>query len=166
MFLENDSTTGAPGANSLLTFGFARVPCSGCGRDDFVAFSCKGRGFCPSCGGRRMADSAAHLVDEVLPDVPVRQWVLSFPFRIRYLLAYDPKLCCAVRRIFVRSVLDFLERQAQQQGHFGARSGAVVLVQRFGEYRTRFDFVMRDAIDFYAQTPKSNLVPCAPARPA
>ena len=57
----------------LLAFGFARVHCSGCGRDELVAFSCKGRGFCPSCGGRRMADSAAHLVDDVLPDVPIRQ---------------------------------------------------------------------------------------------
>jgi len=27
-------------------------------------------------GGRRMADTAAHLVDRVLPEVPVRQWVL------------------------------------------------------------------------------------------
>ena len=116
----------------LLAFGFARVHCATCKRDDLVAFSCKGRGFCPSCGGRRMSASAAHLVDEVLPDVPVRQWVLSFPFRIRYLLAYDPKLCCAVRRIFVRSVLGFLERQAREQGHSGARSGAVIFVQRFG----------------------------------
>lgn len=40
-----------------------------------VAFSCKGRGFCPSCTGRRMADLAAHLVDEVLPKVAIRQWV-------------------------------------------------------------------------------------------
>ena len=79
-----------------------------------------------------MSDTAAHLVDEVLPDVPVRQWVLSFPFRIRYLLAYDPRLCCAVRRIFVRSVLGFLERRAREQGHIGARSGAVIFVQRFG----------------------------------
>jgi hypothetical protein len=116
----------------LLAFGFARVQCSGCGRDDLVAFSCKGRGFCPSCSARRMSDTAAHLVDEVLPDVPVRQWVLSFPFRIRYLLAYDPKLCCAVRRIFVRGVLGFLERRAREQGHSGSRSGAVVFVQRFG----------------------------------
>ena len=79
-----------------------------------------------------MSDTAAHLVDEVLPDVPVRQWVLSFPFQIRYLLAYDPKLCCAVRRIFVRSVLGFLERRAREHGHIGARSGAVIFVQRFG----------------------------------
>jgi hypothetical protein len=44
-----------------------------------------------------MADSAAHLCDEVLPQVPVRHWVLSLPFRIRYLLAYDARLCSAVR---------------------------------------------------------------------
>ena len=79
-----------------------------------------------------MSNDAAHLVDEVFPDVPVRQWVLSFPYRIRYLLAYDPKLLCAVRRIFVRSVQGFLERRAHEQGHAGARGGAVVFVQRFG----------------------------------
>ena len=38
------------------------------------------RGFCPSCGGRRMADTAAHLVHRVLPRVPVRQWVLTLHF--------------------------------------------------------------------------------------
>jgi hypothetical protein len=64
----------------------------GCGLDRVVAFSCKGRGFCPSCGGRRMADTAAHLVDRVLPEVPVRQWVLSLPFALRYRLAYDAPL--------------------------------------------------------------------------
>jgi len=52
-----------------------------------VAFSCKGRGFCPSCGGRRLTERAAHLVDHVLPRVPVRQWVLSLPFELRYQLA-------------------------------------------------------------------------------
>ena len=38
------------------------------------------RGFCPSCGARRMVESAALLVDEVLPQQPMRQWVLSVPF--------------------------------------------------------------------------------------
>ena len=52
------------------------VHCDQCGADRLVPFSCKGRGFCPSCTGRRMADTAAHLVDRVLPEVPVRQWVL------------------------------------------------------------------------------------------
>ena len=45
----------------ILAHGFARVHCDHCGKDALVAFSCKGRGFCPSCGGRRMADTAAHL---------------------------------------------------------------------------------------------------------
>lgn len=77
-----------------------------------------------------MADTAAHMVDEVLPDVPIRQWVISFPYRIRYVLAYDPKLCCAVRRIFVRCVQGLIERRAGEQGVASPRTGAVVFAQR------------------------------------
>lgn len=46
--------------------------------EDFLRLGRLGRGFCPSCGARRMAESAALLMDEVLPPVPIRQWVLSF----------------------------------------------------------------------------------------
>ena len=56
-------------------------------------------GFCPSCGGRRMAQRAAHLVDHVLPDVPIRQWVLTLPHRLRYDLAWRHDLCRRVARI-------------------------------------------------------------------
>ena len=62
----------------ILAHGFARVRCPACTHERLVAFSCKGRGFCPSCGGRRMADTAAFLVDNVSPHAPVRQWVRSF----------------------------------------------------------------------------------------
>jgi len=72
----------------VLARGFARVRCGDCAYERLVPFSCKGRGFCPSCGGRRMSEQAAHLVDEVLPRVPVRQWVLTVPHRLRYLLAW------------------------------------------------------------------------------
>jgi hypothetical protein len=51
--------------------------------------SCKSRGICASCNTRRMVETAAHLVDEVFPQVPVRQWVLSFPKRLRYFLGRD-----------------------------------------------------------------------------
>ena len=64
--------------------GFLRLRCDECGHDRLVAFSCKRRGFCPSCGGRRMADTAAHLALRVLPAVPVRQWVLTLPYPLRY----------------------------------------------------------------------------------
>jgi len=71
----------------VLAHGFARVRCVHCAFEHLLPFSCKGRGFCPSCGGRRMTERAGHLVDEVVPPVPVRQWVLTLPYRLRYLLA-------------------------------------------------------------------------------
>ena len=80
----------------VLAHGFARLRCGECALERLVPFSCKGRGFCPSCGGRRMTESAARLVDHVLPRVPVRQWVLSLPYRLRYLLAWNHDLCRAV----------------------------------------------------------------------
>ena len=43
-----------------------RLTCEGCARDTLVAFSCKRRGICPSCGTRRMAETAADLVDILL----------------------------------------------------------------------------------------------------
>lgn len=50
----------------ILAYGFLRLQCTDCKSEKFVAFSCKKRGFCSSCGGRRMSESAAHLVDEPL----------------------------------------------------------------------------------------------------
>ena len=63
----------------VLAYGFLRVRCEDCRHEKLVAFSCKRRGFCPSCGGRKMADTAAFLVEQVFPKVAIRQWVLSFP---------------------------------------------------------------------------------------
>ncbi len=73
-----------------LEHGFLRVRCEECHAEKLVAFSCKRRGFCPSCGARRMAGTAALLVDEVLPARPLRQWVLSLPYALRFLLATNP----------------------------------------------------------------------------
>jgi hypothetical protein len=117
----------------LLPHGFVRVRCTACGAPRLVAFSCKGRGFCPSCGTRRMSDTAAHLVDRVLPEVPVRQWVLSIPYPLRYRLAYDADLCTAVLTVFLRAVLGALRRRARTRlGIPDGRSGAVTYIQRFG----------------------------------
>jgi len=41
------------------------VRCGDCDETRLVAFSCKGRGFCPSCVGRRMCATAANLVERV-----------------------------------------------------------------------------------------------------
>jgi len=58
----------------VLEHGFLRVVCEQCHSERLVAFSCKKRGFCPSCGARRMAESARHLVEAVFGPRPVRQW--------------------------------------------------------------------------------------------
>jgi hypothetical protein len=116
----------------FLAGGFARFHCAACGLDRLVPFSCKGRAVCPSCASRRMAERAAHLVDHVFPEVPVRQWVLSLPHRLRYVLAWDHALCRAVAGIFVRAVLGFLRRRTRRTGAPGGRGGAVAMIQRFG----------------------------------
>jgi len=116
----------------VLAGGFARFHCGTCGMDRLVPFSCKRRGFCPSCGGRRMAERAAHLVDHVFPPVAVRQWVLSLPHRVRYVLVWDHALCRAVVAVYMRVVLGFLRRRAGAAGVRNGQSGAVAFVQRFG----------------------------------
>jgi len=116
----------------IAEHGFVRVHCDTCGHDRVVPFSCRRRAWCPSCGGRRMADTAAHLVDRVLPWVPVRQWVLSLPFKLRYRLAYDSELMANVLNIFVRAIFAELKRRAREVlGVAEAQCGAVTFVQRF-----------------------------------
>jgi hypothetical protein len=114
----------------VLAHGFARVRCDTCAFERLVPFSCKGRGFCPSCGGRRMAERAARLVTELLPLVPVRQWVLSLPYRLRYLLAWNHALCRAVLGVFAQTLLDFYRRQAREHGISDGRTGTVTVIQR------------------------------------
>src|SRR5437868_617105 len=85
----------------------------------------------PSCGGRRMAETAAHLVGHVFPEVPVRQWVLSIPFALRYRLAYDPALMRQVLNVFVRTIFGELRHRAKEL--FGLKSsqcGAATFIQR------------------------------------
>ncbi len=115
----------------ILAHGFLRVRCVDCAHEKLVAFSCKRRGFCPSGGARRMAQSAAHPVDEVIPRVPVRQWVLSFPIPLRILFAAHPELLTSVLRIIHRVIARFLLKQAGLK-RATADTGAVTLIQRFG----------------------------------
>ena len=120
-----------------LDRGFLRVQCQSCHAERLVAFSCRKRGFCPSCGARRMADSAAHLVDRdagpyVFPDRPARQWVLSVPYQLRYLFAAKPQVITKVLAIVHRVISTWLIKRAGLAVKSGAQSGAVTLLQHFG----------------------------------
>lgn len=118
----------------ILEHGFAHFACRRCGLSTVAAWSCKARGWCPSCVGRRMSDCAAHLVDEVLPEAPMRQWVCSLPWQLRCAMGYDAKLCTAVLAEFMRALRRSLRQRAKLA--LGLRSvedakfGAVTFIQR------------------------------------
>jgi hypothetical protein len=106
-----------------------------------------------SCGARRMAESAALLVDEVLPEQPIRQWVLSFPFQLRFLFASRPQLMGRVLGIVYRPILAHLIRKAGF-ARKSAQTGAVTLIQRFGSalnLNVHFHMLFLDGV--YTTTP-------------
>ena len=78
-----------------------------------------------------MAQTAAHLVDCVIPRVPVRQWVLSFPIPLRILLAAHPQLLSPLLQCIHHVIATFLIKQSGLQ-RSQAHTGAVTLIQRFG----------------------------------
>lgn len=116
----------------VVQLSFAHFRCASCGHSRRVPFSCRGRGFCPSCTGRRMADQAAQLVEHVILHVPVRQRVLSPPFDLRALVAFKSNLRRLVLREFPRAVYACIRRQTRKLGVRRAHCGSVTFVQRFG----------------------------------
>ena len=119
----------------IFAHGFARAWCDDCGHDYFVAYSCKGRGVCPSCNTRRMVETAAHLCDHVFPRLPVRQWVLSVPKRLRYFMQRDGAVLNMVLRIFLRVIAQSLQSNcpgAAQVDRAALHVGAIAFIHRFG----------------------------------
>ena len=123
-----------------LEHGFYRVRCDSCHEERLLGFSCKRRGFCPSCGARRMAESSALLMDDVLPCQPVRQWVLSFPYPLRFLFASRAEIMGQAHTI-ARRVGRFLERHGliesdAENGHLAWDSVDQVTPARRGRGNT------------------------------
>jgi hypothetical protein len=114
----------------VLGRGFAHLYCDTCREYHAVAFSCKARAVCPSCLGRRMSEGALNLVDHVLPDVPIRQFVLTMPFPLRFPLAFDGKLLGQVVRIFTDTVAGWYRRRHVDRGLPAGETGAVTVIQR------------------------------------
>jgi len=100
----------------VLCRGAALLVCQACPQTKVIALSCKGRAFCPSCLGRRMAQTAANLIDHVLPqDVALRQWVLTFPFELRARLGFDAELLSELCGVVNDALLRFYERALRER---------------------------------------------------
>ncbi len=116
----------------ILAYGFLRLKCQGCAEEKIVAFSCKKRGFCPSCCAKRKAETAAHLVDNVLPLAPYRQMVLSFPVPLRYWLHTNKKLFAKVHAIIIKQMHRYYTDKAARAGVKDPRPGSISFTQRAG----------------------------------
>ena len=78
-----------------------------------------------------MAQTAAHLIDHIIPRVPVRQWMRSLPIPLRYLVAAHPRLITPVLQVIHRAISTFLIKQARLKLS-QAEIDAITLIQRFG----------------------------------
>ena len=117
----------------VLRHGFMRVRCEACGEELLVGFSCKGRGYCPSCNGKRAALAGRHLEEEVLPLAPYRQWTLSVPYRLRWLALKQPGVLDVALRALLGRVAAQQRREARRLGVPGRlHAGAVSFAQYFG----------------------------------
>ena len=96
-----------------------------------------------------MCNTAAVVVDRVLPEVPVRQWVLSTPFEIRLLLARNADAFGELTRLFMEEVLGQYRRRTAKLGISSNEGGALVFQHRFGgslNLNTRLHAVLVDGV--------------------
>src|SRR4030095_7188220 len=135
----------------VLAHGFLRLGCDTCHHELLLALSCKGRGVCASCAGRRMAQTAARLVEQVIPWVPTRQWVVSVPVPLRYWMASSPGLTAQVHTIIRTTIGQYYVNKAVTRGYARAniQPGSVTFIQRFGSainLNLHFHFVFLEGV--------------------
>ncbi|PIU19625.1 MAG: hypothetical protein COT18_06540, partial [Elusimicrobia bacterium CG08_land_8_20_14_0_20_59_10] len=105
----------------VMRYGVVRFRCPECGRDLFVAFSCKRRGLCPSCDAKRSAIVTAGAMDRLLPPGPYRQWVLVIPKRLRYFINRSSALTGQLSKLLAHEIDRFMAKDnggAPSQLHF------------------------------------------------
>jgi len=116
-------------------YGFLRVRCpkDGCGFEHAAPFSCKKRGFCSSCFAKRAAEIEEHLTEDLLPRVPYRQYVLTFPHSLRYRLAWDGDLLAVIHKAVIDRIYRFIhESLSTKFKRKDLRPGSVSFLQRCG----------------------------------
>lgn len=129
----------------ILAKGFACAQCVSCNKAVFIAFSCKGRGVCPSCNTKAMVETAANLIENMIPFVPVRQFVISFPKRIRHYLQTH-SILQAILKIVIDEITKRLIISAAKPG---GKIGAVSFIQQFGNtlnFHPHFHLIVADGL--------------------
>ena len=106
-----------------------------------------------------MVESAAHLVDHVLPEQPIWQWVPTFPHPLRFLFAARPQVPSQVPGVVYRAISIYLIKKTGFTVASGARTGAVTLIQRFGSALNPNMLFLDGAYDFKGPRPTFHRAP-------
>jgi ribosomal protein S27E len=109
--------------------GFARIRCPDCAEERLVMFSCRTRGFCPSCHAKRVEEWGEWMRETLLLDVPHRQVVFTIPKRLRVFFKFDRRLLGSL----CRSALRALSRYFEIVTGSALRPGVIAILQTFGD---------------------------------
>jgi hypothetical protein len=112
-----------------LHCGFARVRCPSCANEYLLAFSCKGRYFCPACHQKRVLQFAEWVTQEVLEPVPHSQYVFTIPKMLRVYFKHDRKLLGALSQCAWETLLQYFQAAFPDSA---VRPGAIVSIQTYG----------------------------------
>jgi ribosomal protein S27E len=109
--------------------GFARIRCPRCRAEHLLMFSCKTRGFCPSCHAKRLEEWGEWMRETLLFDVPHRQVVFVIPKMLRVFFKFKRKLLGELCRCAERTLLSYFQAAAGT----ALEPGIVAVVQTFGD---------------------------------
>ena len=108
--------------------GFARIRCSDCGMERLLMFSCKTRGFCPSCHAKRREEWGAWMREKLILDTPHRQVVFTIPKMLRIFFKFNrsllSELCLCGKEALVKYLRTVTGRQLTP--------GIIAVIQSFG----------------------------------
>jgi len=109
--------------------GFARIRCPDCAEERLVMFSCRARGFCPSCHAKRIEEWGEWMRETLLLDVPHRQIVFTIPKRLRVFFKFNRRLLGDLCRCALRSLSCYFEVVTGS----GLTPGVIAAIQTFGD---------------------------------
>jgi ribosomal protein S27E len=109
--------------------GFARIRCPSCGEERLLMFSCRSRGFCPSCHAKRLEEWGEWMREELLVDVPHRQVVFTIPKMLRIFFKYKRRLLGDLCQAAVQALLKYFQATTGSE----LRPGVVAVIQSFGQ---------------------------------
>ena len=108
--------------------GFSRIRCPDCREERLVMFSCRTRGFCPSCHAKRIEEWGEWMRESLLRDVPHRQVVFTVPKRLRVFFKFNRRLLGELCHCALRALTRYLEVVAGSR----IRPGVIAAIQTFG----------------------------------